>query len=116
VCFNPETRAVSSGTSISENPEMFEFSGTSYLRKRHAFKNLRFGRRLAFLLSGKPKNMALSVSEMRVVMAKIVEFYIPERFQKTVRWVPELQRGKVIEFPLSMTRSASKESASAVTH
>jgi hypothetical protein len=34
---------------------MFEFSGTSYLRKRRAFKNLRFGRRLAFLLSGKPK-------------------------------------------------------------
>jgi len=37
-------------------------------------------------------------------MAKIIEFYIPERFQKTERWVPELQRGKVIEFPLSMTR------------
>jgi hypothetical protein len=53
---------------------------------------------------------------MRVVMAKIIEFYIPERFQKTVKWVPELQRGKVIEFPLSMTRSASNESASAVTH
>jgi hypothetical protein len=95
---------------------MFEFSGTSSLPKRHAFSGLRFGRRLAFLLSGKPKNMALWVSEMRVVMAKIIEFYIPERFQKTVRWVPELQRGKVIEFPLSMTRSASKESASAVTH
>jgi hypothetical protein len=53
---------------------------------------------------------------MRVVMAKIIEFYIPERFQKTVKWVPELQRGKVIEFPLSMPRSASKESASALTH
>ena len=44
---------------VSENPEMFEFSGTSYLPKRHAFSGLRFGRRLAFLLSGKPKNMAL---------------------------------------------------------
>jgi hypothetical protein len=53
---------------------------------------------------------------MRVVMAKIIEFYIPERFQKKVRWVPELQRGKVIEFPLSMARSTSKESASAVRH
>jgi hypothetical protein len=52
---------------------------------------------------------------MRMVMAKIIEFYIPERFQKTVRWVPELQRGEVIEFPLSM-RSASKESGSAVRH
>jgi hypothetical protein len=53
---------------------------------------------------------------MSVVMAKMIEFYIPERFQKKVRWVPELQRGKVIEFPLSMTRLASKESASAVRH
>jgi hypothetical protein len=53
---------------------------------------------------------------MRVVMAKIIEFYIPERFQKKVRCVPELQRGKVIEFPLDMTRLASKESASAVRH
>jgi hypothetical protein len=59
VCFNPETGAVPSRISISENPEMFEFSGTSYLPKRHAFSGLRFGRRLAFLLSGKPKNMAL---------------------------------------------------------
>jgi hypothetical protein len=59
VCFNPETRAVPSWTSISENPEMFEFSGMSYLPKRHAFSGLRFGRRLALLLSGKPKNMAL---------------------------------------------------------
>ena len=49
-------------------------------------------------------------------MAKIIEVYIPERFQKTVRWLPEPQHGKVIEFPLSMTRSASKESASAVKH
>jgi len=49
-------------------------------------------------------------------MAKIVEFYIPQRFKKKVKWVPELQRGKVIEFPLSMTRVTSKESASAVRH
>ena len=53
---------------------------------------------------------------MRVVMAKIIKFYTPERFQKKVRWVPELQRGKVIEFPSSIMRSASKESASAVMH
>jgi hypothetical protein len=37
---------------------MFEFSGMSYLPKRHAFSGLRFGCRLAFLLSGKPKNMS----------------------------------------------------------
>lgn len=49
-------------------------------------------------------------------MAKMIEFYIPQRFQEKLKWVPELQRGKVIEFPLSMTRSTSKESASAVRH
>jgi hypothetical protein len=90
---------------------MFEFSGTSSLPKRHAFSGLRFGRRLAFLLSGKPKNMALCASEMRVVMAKIIEFYIPERFQKTERWVPELQRGKVIEFPLEHEEGQSRKSS-----
>ena len=47
-------------------------------------------------------------------MAKIIEFYIPQRFQKKVRRVLELERGKVIEFPLSMMRSTSKEYASAV--
>jgi hypothetical protein len=93
---------------------MFEFSGISYQPKRHAFIGLRFGRRLAFLLSGK-QNMAFGNSEMRMVMAKIIEFYIPQRFQRNVKWVPELRRGKVIEFPSSMTRSTSKES-SAVRH
>jgi hypothetical protein len=53
---------------------------------------------------------------MRMVMAKIIEFYITQRFQKKVKYFPEFQRGKVIEFPLSMTRSTSRESASAVRH
>ena len=44
-------------------------------------------------------------------MAKIIEFHIPERFQKNVRWVPELQRRKVIEFPSSITRSTPEEHA-----
>jgi hypothetical protein len=51
-----------------------------------------------------------------MVMAKIIEFYVPQGFQKKVKWVPELQRGKVIEFPLSMTRSTSEESAAVRGH
>ena len=39
---------------------MFEFSGMSSLPKRHAFSGLRFGRRLAFLLSGKPSMAFMS--------------------------------------------------------
>jgi hypothetical protein len=31
-------------------------------------------------------------------MAKVIEFYIPSRFQTKVAWVPPQKRGKVIEF------------------
>ena len=33
-------------------------------------------------------------------VARVIEFYIPTRFPKRVKWVPLLQRGKVIEFSL----------------
>ena len=33
-----------------------------------------------------------------VAMAKVIEFYIPNNFHKPVKWVPELQRGKLLEF------------------
>ena len=48
---------------------------------------------------------------MRIFMAKIIEFYIPQRFQKKVRWVPELQLGRLIEFPSGVTRSNPDEHA-----
>lgn len=31
-------------------------------------------------------------------MARLIVFYIPEKFQPKVKWVPSLERGKVIEF------------------
>jgi len=34
-------------------------------------------------------------------MAKVIEFYVPARFQKPVRRVPQEQRRRVIEFQLS---------------
>ena len=39
-------------------------------------------------------------------MAKVIEYYIPERFRKTARWVPSDERGKVIEFPVPEKKSA----------
>jgi hypothetical protein len=39
-------------------------------------------------------------------MAKVIEFYIPTKFRKPLKWVPELQRGKVIEFCLETKKSA----------
>ena len=39
-------------------------------------------------------------------MAKIIEFYIPNSFQKKVAWIPPQQRGKVIEFCVDVKKSA----------
>jgi len=39
-------------------------------------------------------------------MAKVIEYYIPERFRKAARWVPPDQRGKIIEFPVPEKKSA----------
>jgi len=41
-----------------------------------------------------------------IAMAKVIEYYIPERFRKTARWVPQDQRGKIIEFPVLEKKSA----------
>jgi hypothetical protein len=41
-----------------------------------------------------------------IVMAKIIEFYIPNSFQKKVAWIPPEQRGKVIEFCVEVKKSA----------
>jgi hypothetical protein len=31
-------------------------------------------------------------------MANVIEFYVPVRFRKAVKWVPQQQRGRVLEF------------------
>jgi len=39
-------------------------------------------------------------------MAQVIELYIPARFHKQVKWVPPAERGKVLEFPAAMRKSA----------
>jgi len=39
-------------------------------------------------------------------VAKVIEYYIPERFQKKAEWIPPDQRGKVIQFPAPEKKSA----------
>jgi hypothetical protein len=39
-------------------------------------------------------------------MARVIEFYVPTRFRKKVSWVPLTERGKVIEFPAEIKKSA----------
>jgi hypothetical protein len=39
-------------------------------------------------------------------MAKVIEFYVRKNFRKPLKWVPQLQRGKVIEFCSQIKKSA----------
>ena len=39
-------------------------------------------------------------------MAKVIEFYIPKNFRKSFKWVPEPQRGKILEFCGQTKKSA----------
>jgi hypothetical protein len=45
-------------------------------------------------------------AKRRLVMAKVIEFYIPAKFRKRVHWVPVEQRGQVIEFYLQVQKPA----------
>ena len=42
----------------------------------------------------------------RMVMAKVIEFYVPKNFPKRRKWFPQLQLGKLIEFSLQAKKSA----------
>jgi hypothetical protein len=41
-----------------------------------------------------------------VAVAKVIEFYVPNNFRKALKWVPELQRGKILEFCTQTKKSA----------
>jgi hypothetical protein len=42
-----------------------------------------------------------------IVMAKVIEFYVPKSFRKPLmKWAPQLQCGKVIEFCSQTKKSA----------
>jgi hypothetical protein len=44
--------------------------------------------------------------DRRMAMAQVIEFYVPARFQKKVKWIPASLRGKVIEFPMPVKKTA----------
>jgi hypothetical protein len=41
-----------------------------------------------------------------VVMAKVIEFYVPKNFRKPLKWVPQLQLGRIISF-CSLTKKSA---------
>ena len=44
--------------------------------------------------------------DRRMAMAKVIEFYVPDRFRKKMKWVPPEQRGKVLAFPEPVKKTA----------
>ena len=40
-------------------------------------------------------------------MARVITFYIPDRFRPKVKWVPSFERGKVIEFQPAPSRKTA---------
>jgi hypothetical protein len=44
--------------------------------------------------------------EERLTVAKVIEFYIPNDFRQSVKWVPPEERGKMIEFASQIEKSA----------
>ena len=39
-------------------------------------------------------------------MAKVIKFYVPKNLRKPLKWAPQLQFGKVIEFSSRTKKSA----------
>ena len=39
-------------------------------------------------------------------MAQVIEIYTPDKFRKKEKWVPPEQRGKLIDFPPPIKKSA----------
>jgi len=50
--------------------------------------------------------MVLRAWTKEVAMAKVIEFYVPSNFRKALKWVPEVQRGKILEFCPQTKKSA----------
>ena len=42
----------------------------------------------------------------RMAMSPVIKFYIPPSFHKLVKWIPPAGRGKVLEFPAEIRKSA----------
>ena len=44
--------------------------------------------------------------EKEVAMARVIEFCIPQNFRRTTKWVPDVQRGKILELRPQTNKSA----------
>lgn len=61
-----------------------------------SFQRFRDGEPVAFL----------NCVHRRMVMARVIEFYVPVKFQKKVKCVPPKGGGRLVEFPTAIKKSA----------
>jgi hypothetical protein len=62
--------------------------------------------RLALMVIRIMKMIAVPGAIEEVAVAKVIAFYIPKNFRKSFKWVPELQRGQILEFCPQTKKSA----------
>jgi hypothetical protein len=62
--------------------------------------------RFALRVIGIVKMIVVPRAIEEVGVAKVIEFYIPNNCRKPLKWVPEFQRGKLIEFCPQTKKSA----------
>ena len=47
-----------------------------------------------------------SAPAKEVTMAKVIEFYVPQNFRRPTKWVPDAERGKILELRPQTKKSA----------
>jgi len=54
-----------------------------------------------------PKYTEKGTQRMKeMVMAKVIEFYVPQNFKNSRKWVPQIEPAKIIEFRQPTVKSA----------
>jgi hypothetical protein len=43
----------------------------------------------------------------RRIVAKVIQFYIPEKFKLSVRWSAQAETGKVLQFPSEVMKKSA---------
>jgi hypothetical protein len=70
-------------------------------------KRRNFGTQIASHMAGSNEDQRPAVEEKQgVTVANVIEFYIPNNFRKSVKWVPRELRCKIIEFASQIEKSA----------
>ena len=44
-------------------------------------------------------------------MAQLIQYYVPDKFKTKVKWIPQHDRGKLINFPVEAMHGAASRQA-----